>query len=155
MLLLGMIASADPNQEGGKYSVAAIHAHFYYQATGKINPRDLLDGRSHALWNTIIGEGEAREPSAAIMVLVEITGPRFTRSEGKLRLTAADSKKTLLDQTLELYPWFSTSGKVILPFFVYDTGCEKVKITATLEGIPSSSVDIGTLTRTIPFECGE
>jgi hypothetical protein len=155
ILLLGMIAPGDPNQEGGKYSVDAIHAHLYYHATGKINPTDLLDGRSHALWNTIIGEGEAREPSAAIMVLVDITGPGFLRCEGKLRLTATDSQKTLLDQTLELGLWFNERGKVTLPFFACGTGCEEVTIIATLEGLPASKVDTETLTKIIPFECGE
>jgi hypothetical protein len=38
---------------------------------------DLLDGEVHALWNTIIGEGEARKPSCAIWVLVDLTGPVF------------------------------------------------------------------------------
>jgi hypothetical protein len=172
VLLLGVIASGDPNQEGGKYSVAAIHAHLYYHATGKINPTDLLDGRNHALWNTIIGEGEAGEPSAAIMVLVDITGPGFLRCEGRLRLTAtalepgsedvdalpglmAHDKKTLLDQTLELGLWFNEGGKVILPFLVCGTGCETVEITATLENMPATKVDTGRLAKTIPFKCGE
>ena len=155
MLLLGMIALSAPNQEGGKYSVAAIHAHLYYHATGKTNPTDLLDGRSHALWNTIIGEGEAREPSAAIMVLVDLTGRWFAEREGRLRLTVTDRKKTLLDQTLELDLWFTERGKVTLPFFVCGTGCEHIEITATLEDLPASQVDTRTVTKTIPFECGE
>lgn len=155
MLLLGITAPGNPNQEGGKYSVAAIHSHLYYHATGKIGPADLLDGKSHALWNTIIGEGEAREPSAAIMVLVDLVGPGFTKCEGRLRLTATDSKKTLLAQTLELSLWFNEGSKVILPFLVCGTGCEEVEITATLENLSASKVDIGTLTKTIPFKCGE
>jgi hypothetical protein len=155
MLLLGTIAPGSSNQEGGKYSVSAIHAHLYYHATGKINPTDLLDGKIHALWNTIIGEGEAREPSAAIMVLVDLTGRWFAEREGRLRLTATDRNKTLLDQTLELGLWFNERGKVTLPFFVCGTGCEEVTIIATLEGLPSSKVDTGTLTKIIPFECGE
>jgi hypothetical protein len=155
MFLLGTIAPGDPNQETGKYSLSAIHVHLYHHASGKINPTDLLDGRNHALWNTIIGEGEGREPSAAIMVLVDISGPGFLQCEGKLRLTATDSDKTLLDQTLELGLWFTQRGKLTLPFFVCGTGCKHVEITATLEDMPATKVDTGTLTKTIPFECGE
>ena len=81
MLLLGITAPGNPNQEGGKYSVADTHAHLYYHATGKINPTDLLGGKTHVLWYTIIGEGEAREPSSAIMVLVDLVGPEFTQCE--------------------------------------------------------------------------
>ena len=155
ILVLGMIAPGNPNQEGGIYSVAAIHAHLYYHATGKTNPTDLLDDKNHVLWNTIIGEGEAREPSAAIMVFVDLTGRWFTECEGRLRLIATDSKKTLLDQTLELGLWFNMRGKVTLPFFVCGTGCEAVRITATLEGIPASKIDRAFITETVPFECGE
>lgn len=155
VLLLGITAPGNPNQEGGKYSVAAIHAHLYYHATGKINPIDLLDGKTHVLWNTIIGEGEAREPSSAIMVLVDLVGPGFTQCEGRLSLIATDSQKTLLDQKLELSLCFNEGGKVILPFLVCGTGREEVKITAALENMSASKVDIGTLTKTIPFECGE
>jgi hypothetical protein len=169
MLLLGMIASGGSNQEGGKYSLFAVHAHLYYHATGKISPTDLLDGRSHELWNTIIGEGEAVEPSAAIMVLVDITGPGFHRCEGRLRLTAtaggedidtlsglkAHDKKTLLDQTLELSLWLNEGCKVTLPFLVCGTGCDEVKITAALEDLPASKVEMGILTKKIPFRCGD
>ncbi|MGB8958666.1 MAG: hypothetical protein WCC00_06595 [Candidatus Aminicenantales bacterium] len=155
IVLLGTIAPGDPYKEDGKYSVAAVHAHLYYHATGKINPNDLLDGKPHVLWNAIIGEGEAREPSAAIMVLVDLVGPGFTQCEGRLRLTATDNQKTLLDQTLELSLWLNEGGKVILPFLVCGTGCEEVKITATLEDLPASKVDTETLTKTIPFKCGE
>lgn len=155
LFLLVMIAPGDPNQEGGIFSVAAIHAHLYYHATGQTNPTDLLDGKDHVLWNTIIGEGEARQPSVAIMVLVDLTGRWSTECEGRLRLTATDSKKTLLDQTLELDLWFNERGKVTLPFFVCGTGCEAVRITATLEGIPASKVHKAFLTETIPFDCGE
>jgi len=156
MLLFGMIAPGDPNQEGGNYSVAGIHAHLYYHATGKTNPSDLLDGRSHDLWNTIIGAGEAREPSAAIMVLVDLTGRWIAVREGRLRLTVTDRNKTLLDQTLELGLWFNERSQVVtLPFFICGTGCEEIEITAKLEGLPASKVETGTLTKTIPFECGE
>ena len=156
MLLLAMIAPGSPNQEGGKYSVSAIHAHLYYHASGKIDPTDLLDGKEYNLWNTIGGTGVAKEPSSTIMVLVDLVCPKFARCEGRIRLTATDSSNTLLDQTLELSLWYSPpDGKVRLPFFVCGIGCEHVEITATLGDLPASKVDTGTLTKTIPFECGE
>lgn len=155
MLLLSMIAPGDPNEAEVKYSLTAIHAHLYYHSTGKIDSTDLLDGKEYNLWNTIAGVGVAKEPSSTIMVLVDLVGPKFNRCEGRLRLTATDNQKILLDQTLELSLWFNQDGKVILPFFVPGTGCEHVEITATLEDLPASKVDTRTLTKTIPFECGE
>jgi hypothetical protein len=153
--LLGLAVANDFRAEGGKYSVAAIHAHLYYQSTGEVNPRDLLDGQGHALWNTIIGEGEARKPSAAILVLVDLTGPTFLKCDGRLRLTATDREKTLLDQTLLLDIWFNEGGKVVLPFLVCGTGCSELEITAALEDLPATMVKTGTLKKVVPFKCGE
>ena len=155
MVLLGTIVANDVQPGSGKYSVAAIHAHLYYQSTGEINSTDLLDGEVHALWNTIIGEGEARKPSAAILVLVDLTGPTFLKCDGRLRLTATDGEKTLLDQTLLLGIWFNTGGKVVLPFLVCGTGCNELEITATLEDLPATMVETPVLKKVVPFECGE
>jgi hypothetical protein len=153
-----LFCAAVPNgiiSEGGKYSVTAIHAHLYYQSTGEINPTDLLDGKGHSLWNTIIGEGEARKPSAAILVLVDLSGPTFWRRDGTVRLAATDGQKTLLDQTLLLGIWGNEGGKVVLPFLVCGTGCRKLEITATLEGFPDALVETATLKKIVPFKCGE
>jgi len=138
-----------------RYSVVAIHAHLYFHETGKTSPTDLLDGNNHALWNTITGEGEARSPSSAIMVLIDLVGPDFTHSDGKLAVKVTDSKKTLLDSVLLLDDWFSDGRKVALPVIVYGTGCSKLNITATLQGLSAEMVGTATLTRSILFECGE
>ena len=132
-----------------------MHARLYYQSTGEISPADLLDGKQHALWNTIIGEGEARRPSAAIFVFVDLVGPWNHHWQGKLRLTAEDGEHTLLNQTIELDFWVQDAGKLVLPFLICGTGCKELELTATLEGLSTDQVDISTLTKTIPFECGE
>jgi hypothetical protein len=155
IVILGTIVGNDARPAFGKFSIVAIHAHLYYQSTGEINPTDLLDGEDHSLWNTIIGEGEARKPSAAILVLVDLVAPSFLKSNGRLRLTATDGEKTLLDQALLIDIWIHEGGKVVLPFLVYDTGCRELEITATLEEMPATMIETGTLTKIIPFECGE
>ena len=155
MLLFGAIVANDVPPGSAKYSVAAIHAHFYFHSTGEISPTDLLDGKPHALWNTIIGAGEAGKPSGAILVLVDLTGPTFANIDGKLTLKAAEGEKILLGQTVSLKIWFREGQKVVIPFLVYDTGCNKLEITATLEDLPAKMVDTGTLKKVVPFECGE
>jgi hypothetical protein len=155
VLLGASVASSSQSYYYQKYSVDAIHAHLYYQATGKVDPTDLLDGNVHRLWNTIIGGGEARMPSCAIWVLVDLAGPAFVQLDGKLVVRVTEGNKTLLDKTFSLKRWFSEGYRVTLPFLVYGTGCAELKITAMLKGLPPEKVKSATLTKSVPFECGE
>lgn len=155
LVLLGAFVAGSSWAGYEKYSVAAIHAHLYFHSTGEISPTDLLDGKQHALWNTITGAGEAGKPSGAIWVLVDLTGPTFANIDGKLTLKATEGEKTLLSQTVSLRIWFKEGQKVVLPFLVYDTGCKKLEITATLEDLPATMVERATLKQVVLFECGE
>ena len=139
-----------------KYSIVAIHAHLYYQSSGEISKYDLLDGKHHELWNTIIGEGEAKEPSGALWLLVEITGPGdYGKKGGCLTLEVTGDEKKLLSQTLRIDDWVYNGEKFSLPFIVYGTGCETIEIQARLEGIPKEKLGNSSLSKTIEFRCGE
>lgn len=156
MLFLSVAIASGNLPEDGKFSVTAIHAHLYFHSTGEISPMDLLDGKRHALWNTIIGEGVARMPSRALWVIVDVAGPTFAVNfGGKLAVNVTDGLKTLLDQTLLLNDWYTKGDKLVLPFLVYGTGCGKLEITATLEGLPDTMVETATLKKIVPFKCGE
>lgn len=156
ILLFCATVSSGVISEGDKFSVTAIHAHLYYQSTGKINPTDLLDGKAHALWNSIIGEGEALMPSRALWVLVDLAGPTFAADfGGRLVVCVTEGEKILLNQTLLLDDWFSEGQKLVLPFLIYGTGCGELEITATLEGLPDAMVETVTLRKKVPFKCGE
>lgn len=154
VLLVSTAASGRQN-EGEGYTVAAIHVHLFYHATGEIDPTDLLDGRPHHLWNTVIGEGEAREPSTAVAVFIELAGPTFVDCPGRLAVKAQDGKKTLIDQIFPLEEWFNEGKRLVIPLFLYGTGCRPLDITARLQGLPAAKVRQGTLKRTVPFACGE
>lgn len=139
-----------------RYSIVAIHAYLYYQSSGEISKYDLLDGKHHELWNTIVGEGEAKEPSGALWLLVEIEGPGdLVDLGGRLALEVTGDEKKLLSQTLRIDDWNYSSEKLILPFIVYGTGCETIEMHARLEGIPEDRLGISSLIRTIDFRCGE
>lgn len=155
IILLCALTTAETAADTEKFAVAAIHAHLYHESTGEINSTDLLDGKDHALWNTIIGEGEARKPSNAIWVLVDLVGPSFSNAHGALLLKVSDGEKTLLEKTLSLCDWFNEGNNLVLPFLVYGTGCKKLEITATLQGLPNAQVKTPTLKKLVLFECGE
>jgi hypothetical protein len=132
-----------------------MHAHLFYQSSGEISKYDLLDGKRHELWNTIIGEGEAGEPSGALWLSVEIAEPSDEISGGRLVLEVKEGEKCLLNQTLLLDKWVNDGDRLFLPFIVYGTGCETIVIIARLEGIPAENLGNGSFIRTIEFKCGE
>lgn len=135
-----------------KYQIQAVRAYFYYHETGDYSTDDLVANHISP-WNSIIGEGPAGQASSAILILVEIAGPSFVSgTKGTVELKAATSVKTLLQQKVPLGTFFSESRKIVIPFIVYGTGCEKLHLTASIVtptgGKHSRTADIA-------FECGE
>jgi hypothetical protein len=53
--------------------IGRIRAHLVYEETGRLSA-DLLTAQGMALWNTIIGEGDAEEMANDLLILVEVLG---------------------------------------------------------------------------------
>jgi hypothetical protein len=154
MVFFISVSVSDARNREDMYSVAAIHVHLYYQSTGEIDTRDLLDGKEHNLWNTIAGVGVARKPSCSVLVLVDLVGPTFAKIDGELAMKATAGETTLLERTLQLGDWYADE-RLVLPFLIYGTGCEKLEISATLQDFPGAKIKVGTLKKSVPFECGD
>ncbi|MDD3294051.1 MAG: hypothetical protein PHG20_05115 [Geobacteraceae bacterium] len=137
------------------YRVSAIKAHLFYHENGKFGAMDVINGKEVSLFNTIIGAGSAGMPSSITLVLVEVSGPNFQTIPGKLSVTATEGKRTLAKQNVTLSSLFTENGKSVhFPVLIYNTGCETVKITATIQGLPGGSKP-NTMVKRIPFVCGE
>jgi hypothetical protein len=133
------------------YKITAIKAMLFYNGTGTFS-RDILSPPM-TLWNTIIGEGEAGAPSEATMVLVEISGKTNDDPNGatrKVELTATIDGKVVVKRATDI-GLFSDQGKFYAPFWVYDTGCGKLRLTARILGQTQAS----SMTKSITFGCGE
>ena len=133
------------------YKITAMKAMLFYNGTGPFS-RDILNPPM-TLWNTIIGEGEAGAPSEATLVLVEVSGKSSEDVKSpprKVEFTATLDGKVMVKRATDI-GLFSDGGKFYAPFWLYDTGCGKVKITARILGQTQPS----SMTKTIPFECGE
>lgn len=153
VVTLDLTASAlNPVSATPPYKITAIQAKLFYYDKGTFS-RNVLAKPDFALWNTIIGEGDAEGPSDSTLVLVEVTGES---SEGerqplrKVELTALAGGKVLLKRAIEV-GLFSNDHKFYAAFWLYDTGCEPVKLTARMVGQPQASL----MSKTIPFNCGE
>ena len=158
-LLLLVVASSTFSQSGGPkprpappHKITAIKALLFYSDKGSFS-RDVLAKPDFTLWNTIIGEGDAEGPSDAMLVLVEVTGspsPNEPSPRRAVEFTAVASGKILLKRTKEI-DLFGEDGKFYAPFWLYETGCHPVKLTARISGQAKPS----SLSKTVPFACGE
>ena len=136
------------------YKITTVKALLFYEGTGTFS-RDVLAKPDFAFWNTIIGEGDAEGPSNSTLVLVEVTGSASSNGPSpsrKVAFTAIAAGKVLLKRTADIHLDLSRdSGKFYAAFWLYDTGCNPVKVTATIAGQARPS----SMTKTIPFACGE
>lgn len=133
---------------GGSYRIAGIQAKLFYETKGTFS-RDLLSGSKFTLWNTVIGEGDAEAPSNATLVLVEVQAkPGSYDDKRNVSLRATAENEVLVDRTVPLGV-VGKDGKLFAAFWLYDTGCVPVKLTARLTGQKVA------VTRTILFHCGE
>jgi hypothetical protein len=140
---------------GDPFAITNITAHFYYEESGVFDRANITAAAAPVLWNTIIGEGDARSPSGATLFLVQVRGSWVAGSNPpRVRLTVQDtSGETLLLQTVDTEHFFAQGPTIFVPFIAYGTGCWGIRATATLiarEGGVNS-----TLSTKVPFECGE
>lgn len=154
LLLLFASSTFSQVRPAPPYKVAAIKALLFYEGKGTFS-RDVLAKPAFTFWNTIIGEGDAEGPSNSTLVLVEVTGnssPNEPSPARKVDFTAVASGKVLVKRTASIHLDLSRdSGKFYAAFWLYDTGCNPVKVTASITGQSQKS----SMTRTIPFACGE
>lgn len=144
--------SVPPTPAPSPYKITAIKAKLFYDGTGTFS-RDVLSKPDFTFWNTIIGEGDAEGPSNSTLVLVEVSGkpsPNEPPPSRKVEFTAIESGKVLMKRTIDI-GLFGDNGRFYAAFWLYDTGCEPIKISARIVG----QIQPSSLTKTIPFACGE
>jgi hypothetical protein len=135
--------------------LANVQAMLFFENTGKFSP-DVFTNDVN-LWNTSI-EGASREgASESMLVVVEIRseGEGWLPRNRKVQLTAryriADrsghGKPALFSKTMTIN--IGSDYKFFAAFWLYETGCHPVELTARIVG------HRGSLRKTIDMRCGE
>lgn len=135
--------------------LTGIRANLFYETSGTFSP----DVFTHPvnLWNTMI-EGASREgASESMLVVVEVKaeGPGWVPTGRRVQLTAryriADAsgygKPAFFNKTMRIN--IGSADKFFAGFWLYETGCHPVKLTARIVGQKHS------LRKTINLRCGE
>ena len=148
------------------YKIKAIKAFLYYNGENLQDSKirgslseNLIDNGKFALWNTIIGEGDAKAESNQTFVVVEITGNPKEYVGRKVVLTVTTSGKQLFKQVQD-FAIGDEASNYSAAFLLYNTGCQPLKLTAEIvneKTVQKKKVSVveSTLTKTIPFACGE
>lgn len=131
-----------------KLRVSAIQARLFYENTGTLS-ENVLTERGFDLWNTPF------DSSYSTFVVVEVEGvPKYLETPRRIELTARyvpfDRERGSLHlRQVETIRNGSESGKAYAGFWIRDTGCNPVHLTARIVGRKQR------LRETIKFGCGE
>jgi hypothetical protein len=156
VLALGWIFATSVRAQKSKakpvlpYKIVSIKAFLFLNDQGTQSKKNVADPNVF-LWNAIIGEGGAGGYTHETLVIVEIAGEKGSlNTNRKLIFTATEKGKIKLQRTSSIHI-LNDNGRYYLPYLLYDTGCEPLKLSAKIIGQNKPSI----MERKINFECGE
>jgi hypothetical protein len=120
------------------------------KVSGTFSKQDISTGKV-ALWNTIIGAGDAEGPSNQTIVIVGVKSKKYSNKPQTLRFTASLGKKIICQES-QNFDVIGGNVNYKLLFLLNGTGCGKVIIKTDL--IIKGKI-VSTLSKSIDFECGE
>ena len=137
------------NAQESPYKIVNIKAYLYFENKGTFS-ENILDNPNFILWNTIIGEGSAKSSSNSTMVVIEINGNPLKHISQRIEFVAMENNKVKIKQILD-FTINDNNDKYFAVFWLYNTGCNPIKISAKILG----QKDDNKIETTIPFQCGE
>ena len=127
--------------------IRTIEVRLFRHHTGTLS--EPLTGKE-ALWNTIIGEGSAGEPSSSLLIDIVVAGAPGTYENRAVELVVKNAKSgKILGEQRKSIGVLSSAGVYHTGFWLPETGCEALSVIAHIKGASSSKE-----TR-ILFACGE
>ncbi len=149
-------ALAAQAQKVASFKITTIKAMLFYEDKGTFS-KDVLADPNFAFWNAIIGGGSAEGNSSSTLVMVELSGgSEAYQPMRKIEFTATyktsgpGARPVVVRRTSGI-GIFNKEGKFFAAFWLYDTGCEPVKLYARIIGQAQRSW----ASKTIGFRCGE
>jgi len=127
----------------------SLRAQLFFTDRGTFSP-DLV-ANPVDLWNTPAGEGRAGGASNATLVTVVVRGePGSYVPTRKVELTVTSGGREVFKREEET-GIVNRDGRTYVAFWLYGTGCRRLRLSARVVGQTSSTP----VTATIPFACGE
>ncbi len=150
VLCIGTGVSNNADDETPPYHVGAIKAFLFYNQTGDFS-ENIIDNPDFMLWNVGIGEGSAKGPSDATLVVVEVVGtPGAYEPDRRVQMVAREGGKVRFKRTCEA-GILGDDGRYHAGFWLYGTGWQPIELVARIVGQSEGSE----MKTTIEFRSGE
>jgi hypothetical protein len=130
-------------------TIEDIRVQLFYEYSGALSD-DLTKRKDLALWNTMIGAGDAKQPANSFLVSVAVKGQpeTFDKAAALTVSVTEDKRKRKVAEKAFSGILFGPEGNVVKAIFVMDTVCVPLTVTAKLKSGASKTVSL-------PFKCGE
>jgi hypothetical protein len=147
-LFLAFCIVTGPAVGADRLEIESVDARLFLGHTGSLSaPLTAKD----ALWNTIIGEGNALEPSDSTLIDVIVKGaPGKFDPNWMIDLVVTNSRTGVVFSKFSQHAGvLSVNGEYHVAFWLAETGCEPLHIVATIrKTAQSKETNVG-------FACGE
>ena len=144
-MALTALAATPALASGDDAQITDIKAHLMYEESGTISG-DLTQMKDFSGWNTVIGEGSAKEPATDILIAVVLSSDKQIYNDGLLTIRAlGDGGKVLFERSIAGQ---LVDGKAHQFLYLKDATCEGEITLEAKMGDQSRS-------ETIELFCGE
>jgi hypothetical protein len=164
LLLIATAALATGNRsrnQAPSLKITAMKAMLFWESNGTFSP-DVSETESadftvpSLLWNTPMGGGPREGTASSVLVTVEVTSAEsYKHGRSQIEFTASyvplDRASGAIIVRRRAAISINENGKYIAGFWLYQTGCHPVKLSARIVGQSRST----TVRRAIRFGCGE
>lgn len=128
-------------------SLDKLQVRLWYQETGRLSD-NIAPPAVVALWNMIVGEGDAEEVANNVIFTAQIRTNGEQNVDQQLTLSATDSSGNILAKRTFANILTSQTGVAVLPLWVEEVGCAGTVLFSARIGSESRSFSID-------FPCGE
>jgi hypothetical protein len=143
-------ASEQAQRRSTPYQLVSVRVQLFLTDRGTFSEN--IAGRNDlALRNVVIGAGDTGGASNATLVIAEVSGTAASFEASRKVLLTVRAGKRLVLRRAQSVPVLNSQGRGYLGFWVYDTGCEPLKIIAEITG----QVGVSRKSVEVPFVCGE
>ena len=149
LLLLALVPQAWAEQSTVR--IRDIEVRLFYHHSGRFS-EDISAEREYPfiLWNTLIGAGDAKEPSTALLATVVVEGPAGSFEPDRvLEFEAVEAGGKPFYSRSSHLGVFSQSGLHHTGFWLDDITCKDIRLKARIVGEPGETVE------SVTFRCGE
>jgi len=149
--LLLLVPVLRARAENPALKIRDIEVRLFYHHSGTLS-EDISAEREYPfiLWNTLIGAGDAKEPSTAVLATVIVEGPAGSFEPDRiLEFEALEASGKPFYSSSSALGVFGPSGLHHTGFWLADVTCKDLRLKAHILGATGETAEV------VTFHCGE